>query len=189
MRRILPTVADAEVVGQDGDDVLVPVIGRRLTRQQRELLREGTTMALYVSLSQLAVLLALPNSTAEDTGRAGLAVIVFMTSIGLVIAHQIAFRISSRLIEHDRHLAHIPHVMRAQLIGGGVTTALAIAPLLLFGPDTLWLSSLLLTAFVCWVAYLAARSVPVSQGRAIAYTLGILAAIIGLTTLKLLVLH
>lgn len=171
------------------EHLLVPAIGRHLSPQQRENMREGTTMALYVSLSQLAVLLALPATTTNESGRAGLAMIVLLTSVGLVIAHQIAFRISSRLVDHKRSIVHVPQVMRAQLLGGGFTTVLAIVPLVIFGPRALWLSTVLLTAFVCWVAYLASRSVPNTRLQSLKYTGLVLLAIIAITALKVLVLH
>lgn len=146
-------------------------------------------MALYISLSQLAVLLALPAATVNESGRGSLSALVLMTSVGLVIAHQIAFRVSSRLVDHEGSIAHIPRIMRAQLIGGAVSTVLAMVPLLLFGSHALWLSSLVLTTFVCWVAFLAARSVPLGRMKALRYTGAIFLAISLLTVLKVFVLH
>lgn len=171
------------------EHLLIPVIGRHLSPDQRELAREGTTMALYISLSQLAVLLALPATTVNESGRGSLSLLVLMTSIGLVVAHQLAFRISSRLVDHEGSVVHLPKVMRAQLIGGAVSTGLAMIPLLLFGSHALWLSSVVLTTFVCWVAFLAARSIPVGRMQALRYTGLVFLAISLLTVLKVFVLH
>lgn len=179
----------AQPTTSSGEHLLVPAIGRRLSPQQRERMREGTTMALYVSLSLLAVLLALPQSTVDESGRAALTVIVLITSIGLIIAHQIAFRISSLLVDQKRSKNHVPDIIRAQLGGGAVATVLALVPLILFGPHSLWLSTLLLTAFVCWVAYVAARSVAKTRLAALRYTGLILLAIIAITAIKVFFLH
>ena len=65
-------------------------------RERTEVWREGITMALYVSLSQLAVMTALPAQEASTDSK--LALTVALTSVGLVLAHQVAFRMSSRLV-------------------------------------------------------------------------------------------
>ena len=60
--------------------------------QRLELLREVTTMALYVSLSILAVLIALPIASNDNRVQAGLTVLG--TGVGLVLAHHLSFRMS-----------------------------------------------------------------------------------------------
>ncbi len=47
-------------------------------------------MALYIALSLLAVMFALPASVSSAAG-ASHAAILFVTSIGLLIAHQLGF--------------------------------------------------------------------------------------------------
>ena len=68
-------------------------------RERNEVVREAVTMALYVSLSQLAVLTALPRDQATED--ATLAWTIALTSVGLVLAHR------------DR----LPHVVPADLQG------------------------------------------------------------------------
>jgi hypothetical protein len=154
-------------------------------RERREVVREGVTMALYVSLSQLAVLAALPlDQAAEGTT---LAWTITLTSVGLVLAHQLAFRMSSRLITKGSALEPLaPRILRAQLAGGAVVTLLAVVPVLVLGPDAIRLSAALLLLFVMGVGYAVARSAPMSRLRSLGYVLviallaGVILAVKGL---------
>jgi hypothetical protein len=138
-------------------------------RERREVVREAVTMALYVSLSQLAVVAALPLDQAEG---ATLAWTITLTSVGLVLAHQLAFRMSSRLITKGSALEPLaPRILRAQLAGGAVVTLLAVVPVLVLGPDAIRLSAALLLLFVMGVGYAVARSAPMSRPRSLAYVL------------------
>lgn len=138
---------------------------------RNEVLREGLTMALYISLSQLAVLVAVPRSVVEGDDS-NLWWQILVTSVGLVLAHQVAARMSTRLVADGSRLdAVTPRVQRAQLIGGGFVTLLAALPVLVLGPSYLWLSVALLLAFVMSVGYLVARSAPSSRLRSLAYVL------------------
>ena len=49
-------------------------VAGRYSAHELEQVREITTMALYVSLSLLAVLVALPGESQDNRGQAGLAV-------------------------------------------------------------------------------------------------------------------
>ncbi len=63
-------------------------------------LQEGVTMALYISISLLAVMLALPRgleSVAEHPAE-----VVGLTGIGLIVAHLAAFTMSSRLVSEGQ---------------------------------------------------------------------------------------
>lgn len=153
-----------------------------------EVRREGLTMALYVSLSLLAVMAALPTSQVEESSN--LALTIVLTSIGLVFAHQVAFRLSSRVYAPDSTLSPIAgRILTAQLAGGALITALAVVPILLFGPGAFRVSGLLLLLFVLVVGYYAARSAPHTRARSLAYVAGV-AAIVGLVLLvKSLVGH
>ncbi len=102
-------------------------------REHAEVWREGITMALYVSLSQLAVMTALPGQEASTDSK--LALTVALTSVGLVLAHQVAFRMSAKLVAQGSKLdALAPRLLRAQLLGGAAVTVLAVLPIVLFGP-------------------------------------------------------
>lgn len=153
-----------------------------------EIWREGVTMALYISLSQLAVMTALPTAVAVQDED--LALTTLLTSVGLILAHQVAFRMSSRLVAPGSTLQpEAPRLLRAQLVGGGVVTLLAVLPIWLFGPDTYRVSIALLLAFVMAVGYFVARSTPVSRIRSLAYVVIIGVIVVGVLAVKSLVNH
>ena len=156
-------------------------------RQER--IREGVTMALYISLSLLAVMLALPRDAGPSSAESP-ATVVFLTSIGLILAHQLAFRLSARLAHRGRlHAAHLD-LLAAQLVGGLAVTAVAVAPLLLIqGRAGVIVSELVLLAFIAGAAYTAARMVPHSRLRSLAFTAGIVAIALGVLWVKSLVGH
>ena len=94
---------------------------------ERESAQEAVTMALYVGISLLAVLVGIPSSSLTEPVR-----IVLFTSIGLLLAHLIAFRLSARLTHRGRLVGEHVRLVGAQLAGGLAVTALALAPVLLF---------------------------------------------------------
>ena len=165
-----------------------PDTGAAERHERREIWREGFTMALYISLSQLAVLTALPAASVE--GSTTLALTIALTSIGLVLAHQLAFRMSSRLIAEGSRLEPMaPRILRAQLVGGALVTALAVLPVLLFGPGAFRVSIGLLLLFVLGVGYLVARSAPTSRLRSLLYVGFVAILVVGVLVVKNLVGH
>lgn len=157
-------------------------------REKSEVWREGITMALYISLSQLAVMTAWPK--AEASADSKLALTVALTTIGLILAHQVAFRMSSRLVAPGSTLEPIaPRILRAQLLGGGLVTVLAVLPILLFGPEAYSWSIALLLLFVMAVGYLVARSRPSSRLRSLTYVFFVALIVIGVLLVKSLVGH
>jgi hypothetical protein len=156
---------------------------------RRERLREGVTMALYISLSLLAVMLALPRDAGPLAAESP-ATAVFLTAVGLILAHQLAYRLSARLAHHGRlHATHLD-ILAAQLAGGLAVTAVAVVPLLLFdGRAGVLLSELVLLAFIAGAAYTAARMVGHSRIRSLAYTGGIVVLALGVLWVKNLVDH
>lgn len=157
-------------------------------RERNEVVREAVTMALYVSLSQLAVLTALPRDQATED--ATLAWTIALTSVGLVLAHQIAFRMSSRLISKGSVLEPIaPRILRAQLLGGVVVTLLAVVPVLVLGAGALPVSMALLLLFVMVVGYAVARSAPASRLRSLVYVGGVVVLVGLVLAVKSLVGH
>ena len=153
-----------------------------------EIWREGVTMALYVSLSQLAVMTALPTAVAVQDEE--LALTTLLTSVGLILAHQVAFRMSSRLVAPGSTLEPLaPRLLRAQLLGGAGVTALAAVPILVFGPDAYRWSMGLLLLFVMIVGYLVARSAPYSRLRSLLYVLVVALTVILVLGVKSLVNH
>lgn len=157
-------------------------------REKAEVWREGITMALYVSLSQLAVMTALPAQEASTDSK--LALTVALTSVGLVFAHQVAFRMSSKLVAPGSRLEPLaPRLLRAQLLGGGAVTALAVLPILLFGPAAYSWSMGLLLLFVMVVGYMVARSAPHGRVRSLLYVMVVAVAVIAVLAVKSLVSH
>ncbi len=154
-----------------------------------ERVREGVTMALYISLSLLAVLVALPSSLDPGTA-ASPALTIFLTSVGLILAHTLAFRLSTRLVDHGRLSRANLELLGAQLAGGLAVTAVAVIPVLLIGgPSGVRVAELLLLAFIAVVGYAAARSVPLSRPRALIYVAITVVFTLGVLWVKNLVHH
>jgi hypothetical protein len=157
-------------------------------RERLEVIREGVTMALYISLSLLAVMAAMPSQEASE--NSSLALLITLTTVGLVFAHQVAFRMSSRLVAPGSKLEPLaPRLLRAQLIGGAAVTALAVVPVLIFGPVAYRWSMGLLLLFVMVVGYLVARSAPYTRTRSLIYVLVVLLVAIAIIAVKSLVGH
>jgi hypothetical protein len=145
---------------------------RAANRSER--IREGVTMALYIALSLLAVMFALPSSLMSSVG-AEHAAVLFVTALGLLIAHQLAFRLSARLAHGKLASEHL-ELLAAQLIGGLAVMAVAVLPVLLIGGQTgLRIAEFALIAFIAVVGYIAARGIPLSRPRALLYVAGVVA--------------
>ena len=131
-------------------------------------------MALYIALSLLAVMFALPASISSSAGS-GHAAVLFVTSLGLLIAHQLAFRLSARLAHGKLASEHL-ELLAAQLIGGLAVTLVAVVPVLVIGGQPgLLIAELALITFIAVVGYVAARGIPVSRARALLYVAGVVA--------------
>lgn len=155
---------------------------------RREELREGVTMALYISLSLLAVLAAVPN-TVRDT-RLEVAVTMFLTALGLMLAHMLAFSISTRLVSKGQFDQEARRVLLSQIAGGALVVVLATVPTVLFDPAySVQIAGAVLLASVLVVGYLAARAADVSRSRALLYVLTILVLVAGVLLVKSLVGH
>lgn len=85
---------------------------------RRELAREAVTMALYVSLTLLAALIALPSDDVPGTVRT--AALLWGGAAGLALAHWLAFDIAARLYRSE-------HLDRLHRLGGPVALAAALA--------------------------------------------------------------
>lgn len=152
-------------------------------------LHEGLTMALYISLSLLAVMVALPSEL--NPGEAiRPALVIFLTSLGLILAHTVAFRLSTRLLNRGLLSPSNRGILAAQFAGGLAVTVVAVAPVLLFGsPQGVEIAKYLLLGFVCLVGYAAARSAQVSRSRALLYVTTVVLAVLAVIWVKSLVGH
>ena len=156
-------------------------------RQAR--VREGLTMALYIGLSLLAVMVALPRNVTA-TLEPHPAVALFLTSISLLIAHQLAFRLSARLAHQGALGAEHLDLLAAQVVGGLAVTAVAVIPLILFeGRTGVVIAELALLTFIAAVGYASARTIHVSRVRALLSVLGVIALVLVVLWIKELVHH
>jgi hypothetical protein len=89
---------------------------------RRELAREAVTMALYVSITLLATLVAVPSDDVPGTLRT--AALIWGGAAGLALAHWLAFDIGARLFRTE-------HLDRLHRLGGPVHLAAALAVALL----------------------------------------------------------
>lgn len=167
-----------------GADATSPDEGRRQDR-----VREGLTMALYIGLSLLAVMVALPRNVTA-TLEPNPAVTLFLTSISLLIAHQLAFRLSARFAHRGVIGAEHLDLLAAQVVGGLAVTTVAVIPLILFeGTTGVVIAELTLLAFIAAVGYASARTIHVSRVRAVMSVLGVIALVLVVLWIKELVHH
>ena len=86
-------------------------------------------MALYLSLSLLAVILATSPQAGES--RSELAVTLLLTTLGLLIAHILAFAVSSRLVSQGQLDAESRRSIGAQAGAGLVVAVVVTLPIVL----------------------------------------------------------
>lgn len=154
---------------------------------RKERVREAMTMALYLSMSLLAVLVALPKSHGQEGPAAALSVLA--TAGGLVLAHHVAFRLSSRLVEKGLLSTESVELLGAQVAGALPVALVAAGPLLFPGGSAgRILSEILLLAFVAVVGYLAARQ-SASVTRSLVYVVGVVLVFGLVVVVKLVVGH
>jgi hypothetical protein len=152
-----------------------------------EVVREATTMALYVSLSLLAVFVVLPVGNEDNRVEAGLTVL--LTGIGLVLAHHVAFRVSSRLVNDGLLDPESVRALQAQALGGIPVAVLAAIPVFVLGESPgEEVSELLLVALVALVGYRAARQ-RATPLRALVYAGGLVVMVGVVIVVKLAAGH
>src|SRR5262245_21732101 len=122
--------------------------------QALDVRREAFTMALYVAVCLLAAMIAVPDN-AEHTHAIG---IVWGISLGLVLAHLFAFRVSSRLVASGRVHPVDVQLAAAQLVGGAAVALAATVPVILLPTSTevIWVE-LVMAALICVAGYSVAR--------------------------------
>lgn len=163
-------VTDAAILPPDSEDTW------------REWLHEAVTMGLYVGLSLLAVLVAQPSAArAQDPN---LWFTILLTAISLLLAHQVAFRLSSRLVNQGLLHASAQRALTAQGVGGLCAAAVAALPVFVLGPDGIWVSEALILAFVAVTGYRVARLVPTSRLRALLYMGVVVASVVLVLVVK-----
>ena len=93
---------------------------------RRELSREAVTMVLYVSITLLAALVAIPSD--DVPGTLHTAALIWGGAAGLALAHWLAFDVGARLFE-------TAHLDRLHRLGGPVSLAAALAVAAVTHPD------------------------------------------------------
>lgn len=170
-----------DLVSRDAD------VHERVPEAVAELVREGMTMALYLSLSLLAVMVAFEDPTHPDTPDLGR--LVFVTAVGLMLAHLLAFRMSARLVGRGR-TTEATELVVAQILGAVVVTALATVPLVVLGPwPGLLLAEIALLALITVVGYLSGRASGYSRVRSLLYVAGVILVTVVVLEVKALAHH
>jgi hypothetical protein len=170
-------------------DITVPTETASATNHRQARIREGLTMALYIGLSLLAVMLTLPSDLTATTDPHP-AVTLFLTSMGLLVAHQFAFRLSARLAHQGEIASEHLDLLAAQLVGGLAITAVTIIPVIFIeGQRGILFAELELLAFIAIVGYVASRTGGASRARAFAYVLGVIVVTLVVLWIKGLVHH
>jgi hypothetical protein len=152
-----------------------------------EWFHEAVTMALYIGLSLLAVLVAQPPQAQNSESHLWLTILI--TSVALLLAHQVAFRLSSRLVNKGLLDPGALRLLAAQSAGGLFAGLLAALPVLLFGSAGVLISEGLILALVAATGYRAARLVPTSRWRALLYVGALVVVVAVVLAVKSLAAH
>lgn len=129
-------------------------------------------MALYVAICLVAALIAVPDDAVShvDTFE-----IVWGTTVGLAVAHWLAFRVSARLVASGVVRRPDAESAGAQIGGAAAVAALATGPIVVFPRSVeLEIVRYVLAIFIAVVAYAVARAGGAAVVRSIAYAAAVL---------------
>jgi len=111
--------------------------------------------------------------------------IVWGISLGLVLAHLFAFRVSARLVALGRVRQQDVRAAGAQLLGGAAVALLATIPALLFSTSkAVQVVELVMAALIAAAGYAVARSGGAKPHAALLYGLAILLVAVAIAVLK-----
>jgi hypothetical protein len=147
------------------------------------IVRESLTMGLYITISLLAVLSAKPH----DSGTSAVLTLVWGTTLGLAVAHWLAFQLTARLFAGGRLPSHDRMTMVGQAVAALVVACLASVPLLLHVNTGPALSRGVLAGLIGLFAFGAARHHGGSLGRASVYALVVVAIALAVAIGKYLI--
>lgn len=147
-----------------------------------EMRKEAATMALYVAISLLAALTALPPGTREHVPMLGL---IWGTTAGLALAHVFAFRVTARLVARGRVRASDVLSGSAQ-VGGATLVALLATVAVVLSPERTEgeILALVLAGVIALVAFAVAVGGGAPRHRALLYAAGVLVLAVGVVQLK-----
>lgn len=152
--------------------------------QAHRRLHEVVTMALYFSLSLLAIIVALPWEV-EFGDHATPVKDIFFTGIGLMLAHTFAYLLSTRLVEHGELSGANWQLLWSQVVAGTAVTLVAVTPFIIVGHNAgVVASELLLLSFIAVVGYFTARAMDMSRLRALLYMVGVVLGTLGVLWVK-----
>jgi len=158
--------------------------------ERTEILREATTMVLYVAVVEIAELAALPEehfANGRVTGATGGALLALLwgTAAGLAIAHWFAFRLAAPAFRGERVTSLDTRIGLAQVGAALFVAAISSVPVL-FLEDVRaqeW-TSLVPALLIGVIGYLIARGRRVSMPAAIFYGVTALALGVLVATVK-----
>ena len=129
--------------------------------------REALTMSLYVSITLLAALTA----TSDDPlSRRDVVGIVWGTTVGLALAHWLAFGLAVRLVHPTSDNSDLQEQLAAQLGAAAVVALIATVPVLFFPADLVRTGARLATAGTMGVVTFAeARAFGASRAKALRF--------------------
>lgn len=138
--------------------------------EDKEVRREGYTMAFYVAICLIAALVATDPEEGMPTTW-----LIWGTTIGLALAHLFAFRLASRLVSRDMKGVQHRSMALAQLIGAATVAIVATVPVLLFsGPSEADMARFFVSGFIGFSAYQIGRHSGASSVRSALFAGGTL---------------
>jgi hypothetical protein len=146
------------------------------------ILRESLTMGLYITISLLAVL----SAKADGGTTAAVLTLIWGTTLGLILAHWVAFQLTARLFAGSRLPSHDRVAMVGQALAALSVAGLASVPVLLHANAGPALSRAVLAVLIGLFAFGAARRHGGSGGRATAYALVVVAIALAVAIAKYL---
>ena len=145
--------------------------------------RESITMALYVAICLLAALAVVSAEEAEHQGT--VLKLVWGTTVGLALAHWLAFRMATRLTSSNRFEREDATAAGFQVAGATAVAVAATIPVLLFdGERELTATRFVIAAVLALAGYLAARSGSAGPVRSLLYGAGAFVAALGVALVK-----
>jgi hypothetical protein len=155
------------------------------TDEQRHLVREALTMALYVSITLLAaetVTKAPSDPRAEE--------VIWATTVGLALAHWCAFILASRLVGPIRDEVPLARQLMAELVGAAGVGVVATIVVVLLPRQVQWqVARYTIAACVGLVAYGQLRMLGASRARAFRVAITALAVAEAVAALKRILGH
>lgn len=155
------------------------------TDEQRHVVREALTMALYVSITLLAVETATKSPSDPRAEE-----IIWATTVGLALAHWCAFILASRLVGPIGAAIPVGRQLIAELIGASAIGVVATLVVVALPTDVQWqVARYTIAGCVGLVAYGQLRLLGASRPRALRVAIVALAVAEAVATLKRIIGH